>query len=529
MAGLSQLKREAMVCLRPVPDRLARLALPALAGVSFCSIVAAAASINATPPMEGVGLHDWPQWGGTVQRNMVSAEQGLPETFDAGLDGHARKNIKWTAPLGTQTYGTPIVANGRVYIATKGKADDKKYPNRAPNERGEILCLDEKTGALIWRCNEARMTSYGITTAPVVEGNRVYLYGYRADLLCLDADGLANGNDGPFINEADLYGKQQKAPAAPVELDAADADVIWSFSVKEKFSIFPHNAYAYAPLVDGNYVYASTGNSANERFAKPMTPEAPSLMVVDKRTGELVAVDNEKMGRTVIHGQWGTPCIGDVNGKPQLLYPGGDGLLYGFDLMPEKLPDGSGVLKKIWSFDPNLHSAPKTDHCAAFGAPVCYKNRAYSALSDDWSLQIKQGLLVCVDATKTGDITHSGLVWKNDSISTSVSTVSISSGLVYLADLSGQVHCIDAETGKTVWSFDSGAQIWQSTLVADGKIYFGNCRGNFFILKEGRTLSVIFQTKLHGEMSGACTAANGTLYVAAGRTLYAIASMKSEK
>ena len=64
---------------------------------------------------------DWPQWGGRNNRNMVSTEKGLPESFEADKDkaaeGRAR-NVKWLARLGAYAYGNPTVAGGRVFVGT---------------------------------------------------------------------------------------------------------------------------------------------------------------------------------------------------------------------------------------------------------------------------------------------------------------------------------------------------------------------------------------------------------------------------
>ena len=51
---------------------------------------------------------DWPMWGGTPDRNMVSTMKGLPTTWDIA----EKKNVKWVATLGSQTYGNPVVAGG---------------------------------------------------------------------------------------------------------------------------------------------------------------------------------------------------------------------------------------------------------------------------------------------------------------------------------------------------------------------------------------------------------------------------------
>ena len=56
------------------------------------------------------GTGDWPMWGGTPDRNMVTSMKGLPTTWDV----KTKKNIKWVAQLGSQTYGNITVAGGVV-------------------------------------------------------------------------------------------------------------------------------------------------------------------------------------------------------------------------------------------------------------------------------------------------------------------------------------------------------------------------------------------------------------------------------
>ena len=56
------------------------------------------------------GNSDWPMWGGTPDRNMVSTMKGLPTTWDV----KTKKNVKWVAELGSQAYGNPVVADGMV-------------------------------------------------------------------------------------------------------------------------------------------------------------------------------------------------------------------------------------------------------------------------------------------------------------------------------------------------------------------------------------------------------------------------------
>src|SRR5688572_26418367 len=55
-----------------------------------------------------VAAADWPMWGGTPSRNMVSDEKGMPTAWDIKTG----KNVKWVAELGSQSYGNPTVAEG---------------------------------------------------------------------------------------------------------------------------------------------------------------------------------------------------------------------------------------------------------------------------------------------------------------------------------------------------------------------------------------------------------------------------------
>ena len=55
---------------------------------------------------------DWPAWGGGIGRNMVNATTGISIDFQPAEDPKEGKKILWTAQLGSQTYGNPVVASG---------------------------------------------------------------------------------------------------------------------------------------------------------------------------------------------------------------------------------------------------------------------------------------------------------------------------------------------------------------------------------------------------------------------------------
>src|SRR5258706_13982278 len=68
---------------------------------------------------------DWPMWGGRPDRNMVSNMKGLPVTWDLAK----KTNVKWVAALGSQAYGNPVVADGKVFVGTNNEG--LRDPNKS--------------------------------------------------------------------------------------------------------------------------------------------------------------------------------------------------------------------------------------------------------------------------------------------------------------------------------------------------------------------------------------------------------------
>ena len=132
-------------------------------------------------------------------------------------------------------------------------------------------------------------------------------------------------------------------------------------------------------------------------------------------------------------------------------------------------------------------------------------------------------MLACIDATKTGDLTQSGAVWVNTNVDRSLTTVAIKDGLLFTADFSGRVHCIDADTGKTHWVFEAKRPIWSSPLIADGKVFLGTDAGDLYVFAASKELKILGKTKLESPISASPIAHNGVLYVMSQKYLYAVA------
>lgn len=496
---------------------------------------------------------DWTQWGGTQYRNMYNSTKGLPDKFEVGklikgtdkYDPATQKNVKWVAKLGSQSYGNPTIANGRVFVGTN---NDSPRDKRHLGDRSILLCLDEKTGEMNWQLVVPKLKSgkvndwesLGLLSSPTVEGNRVYVVTSRCEVLCLSVEGMAAGNTGPYKDEAkyavlDIVGPDGKA-VAPIPPGPKDADIIWRYDMMDELGVFPHNASNCSVLIIGDVIYVCTSNGQDWTHVNIPSPLSPSLIALNKKTGELLGEDDAKIGNRLFHGQWSSPSTGKVNGKDLVFFGGGDGWCYAFDAIPKKEGDGN-FLKTVWKYDANppeykVKDGKPIKYPAAEGpseinsTPVFWKNRIYTATGQDPEHGEGIGHLVCLDATKAGDITKTGVIWEFKGINRSISTVSIDpdTGLLFIGDFSGFVYCLDSETGKLHWKYDMKAHMWGSTMVADGKVYVGDEDGDFVVLaaKGGAKAEVLSEVNLGAPIYATPVIANGVIYIASNTHLFAL-------
>lgn len=448
------------------------------------------------------GTGDWPMWGGTPDRNMVSNMKGLPTTWDVAK----KTNVKWVATVGSQSYGNPVVAGGQVYVGTNNEA--LRDPKQT-GDRGVLMAFDEKTGEYLWQQANEKLAAgrvndwpfQGVCSSPLVEGNKLYYVTNRCELMCLDTKGFRDGeNNGPYKDEK-LTSK-------------TDADIIWKFDMMEEVGAHPHNMSNSSPVMYGDLIFVSTSNGQDESHVNIPSPKAPSMIAVNKNTGKLVWEVNN-VGDKILHGQWSSPAVGKIGDVVQVVIGEGDGWVRGYEAMTGK---------KLWEFDLNPKDSvwPKTRN-EVIATPVLWDNKVYIANGQDPEHGEGVGHAYCIDATKRGDITKEGQVWHFDKIRRSVSTGAIYEGLLYYPDFSGFLHCIDAKTGKELWQHDMFAAIWGSAVVIDGKVYLGDEDGDVVVMQAGREKKLIAEMNMGSSVYSSPVPANGALFLMNRNQLFALA------
>jgi len=157
-------------------------------------------------------LRGWLSWRGPNQ-NGTSGETGLVEDIEIGGESEL-----WTYPL--RGRGTPVVAGGRVFAMA--------YSGEGANLQERIICLDEKTGELIWErvwsdfLTDIIYDRYAIGS-PTVDPQTGYVY---------------------YLTSAAL-----------LNACTPDGELLWQISMPSEYGrlSFP-NGRTDAPLIDGNLV-----------------------------------------------------------------------------------------------------------------------------------------------------------------------------------------------------------------------------------------------------------------------------------
>lgn len=507
----------------------------------------------------------WPLFGGTPGRNMVNTvDKNIPaEWYVENSDDKEKKpakNIKWKAALGSQSYSGPVVSGGKVFVGTNNNSPrDKKIEG----DKGVVMCFRESDGKFLWQITHDKLPSgqvndwpeQGVCSTPVVEGNRLYYVSNRCEVVCADTEGI----------EGKLETK-----------------IHWTYDMMKELDVFPHNLAACSPVIAGDLIFVVTANGVDENHINIPAPKAPSFIALNKKSGKLAwqnnlptikAADIAKLdeetdpeefakspikllmdrGEVIMHGQWSNPTFAQANGKPQVIFPGGDGWLYAFE--PEK-----GEL--IWKFDANPKDAKyalggKGTRSDFISTPVVVGNRLYIGTGQDPEHVKGVGHLWCLDITKKGDVSpdlvtdakasppktkknpNSAVVWhfggsvpekeretlkRNYYFSRTMSTCAIHDGLLYITDLSGRLYCLDSGTGKEYWFHDTKSETWGSPYWVDGKIYVGNDEQEVNVFQHGKVKKQLAKNDMpRGQpVKSTPVAANGTLYIMTTSHLYAI-------
>ncbi len=359
-------------------------------------------------------------------------------------------SIVWQTPI--RTTGSPALFKDKVFVGAVSSA-----PNSP--RFGKMLCINSKNGELLGQVEHAPLqhcqhdVGIGIVCRPCIEDGRAHYVSNRGELVCLAADKFG------------AYGKSK---------------IIWSLDMVEKLGVFKKEARdcgnpLSSPIIIGDLVYCVTGNGStygyptNGTFGVP-APDAPSFIAVNKFTGKVVW-SSAAPGKNIQYGQWASPAHAKVDGKDQVIFPGGDGWLYGFE---------AETGRQVWKVDCNPATATASDGRKVgtrnnfMAAPAVRNGVAYIGTSFDQEQTDRVMPIYAVDITQKGDATRKGVKWTfyDEEFAGTFVAVALGKDSLYAAGCKGWFVCLDLTTGKERWRYDLGMDTsrFGSPVVHQGRV-----------------------------------------------------------
>ena len=424
-------------------------------------------------------------------------------------DVTTQRNIAWSVELGNEVYGSPVVAGDVVYVG----ADNTRRLNPAFQEHsGVLMAFRVADGAFLWQ-DPAPRVERGLrewllpstTSAPYVESDRLYYVTAECQLRSLDTQGFGDGeNDGPYREE--------------VFKDKGAADIVWQLDMPA-LGVFPHEACNSDVLALGDLLMVGTSNGQNEGHTRVPSSRAPSLIAVNKHSGEVVwrAIG---AGERVLHGAWASPVAATVDGRVQVLFGGGDGWLRAYDAAGQE----------VWRFDGNSKDArwlPRNgvlSRGSIIASPIFVEGRVIVAMGLSPGHGNGPSFIHAISPDGQGDITESGRLWTSREVGRVVGTPLVKDGLLYVGDLGGTVHCLDAATGAHLWKHETDDAIWGSLLLVGDRLYVGNAGGLMTVLRGGRRKELLAEIEMDAPLYSRPAVVGDALYVATASRLYLIAT-----
>lgn len=377
---------------------------------------------------------DWPQFRGPDGEGH-SAEKNLPLTWSE------TEHVGWKAELPGLGWSSPAIVGKQIWLTT---ATDDGHSLR-------VLCVDCDSGKVlhnveVFHKDEPgsihKKNSYASPT-PVIEGNRVYLHYGALGTACVSTSG----------------------------------DILWTTTLKYNHRHGP----AGSPVLFGDLLILSCDGT-----------DVQYVTALDKQTGkEVWRTDREgKMA-------YATPLIVPVNGKPQLISPGGE-WVQGYD---------PATGKEIWRvrYPGGYSVVPR---------PVVGHGLTFVSSSYDTAT------LYAIRLGGEGDITDSHVVWKlTKGAPHNPSTLLVGDDLYVVSD-KGILTCLDAKSGEQHYQERLGGNFSASPLFADGRIYLLDEDGKCTVIAPGKEYKVLAENQLPGRTLASISTADGAMFLRTDTALY---------
>jgi outer membrane protein assembly factor BamB len=404
---------------------------------------------------------NWPQWRGPAG-NGISTEKNIPTEWSR------EKNVAWRLELPGSAGATPAVWGERIFLTSVDGED-------------LVLLCASTGGKLLWRQvlgsgnrdvrnDEGNMAS----PSPTTDGTHVWAM-------------MATGEIGCYTVE----GKE-----------------VWKFDLQDRYGRF-NIAFGMSstPVLDEGRLFLQLIHG--DGSAK--TQEA-LVVAIDAATGEGIwKLDRVTAATNENEHSYASPIIYD-DGKQKYLVTHGADYTIG-----HRLDDGS----EIWRLG-GLN--PQNDSTTPYHTTLRF---VASPAANEGIIVIptaKDHPVFAISGDLKGNVVASNetLLWRL-SRTPDVPSPLIHEGLVYLCMENGNLHCLEAKTGKQLYEERTHRNRHRASPVyADGHVYLTSRDGVVTVVEAGREFKLAAQNQLEESISASPVISNGTLYLRSYDALWAI-------
>ena len=430
----------------------------------------------ASPSLQTTKGNDWSNWRGPLH-NGTTVATNLPTKFT---------NIEWSTDLMGPSHATPIV-HGKYVFTTVANVKQGVL---------QVVALDRKTGKVLWADNlgtghrsgnEGSVTqlderSIYAAPSPTTDGKHVWFFFGNGDLGCYSVDG-------------------KKIWSRNIQKDTHDFNFMWTFSS----SPLLYKGILYLQILQRDKIVGRRGKDGGESYLLAMDPKTGQDLWKASRPSEASNESRES---------YGTPMPYTSGGRDQLLVAGGD-YLSGHD------PKNGKELWRWGTWNP--------------GHRELWWRLVPSPVAGDGVVLVcapKKSPVFACPTDKQGDISASGLLWKSDdrsNVTSDVATPAFHDGKFFVvSDVRKSVSCVEAKTGKIVWSTDTPGfnMCWGSPTIADGKLYTTNVGGIVLVydIVTGKLLADNRVDEEGSEVRSSVAIAGNQLFIRTSKRMMCIAS-----
>ena len=404
---------------------------------------------------------DWAQFRGP-NASGVTNDPHAPSSWGTN------ENLLWQTDIPGAGWSSPIVIDGKLFVTT---AVTDGPQNSSSDYRWQVLCLDSKTGKVLWtktalegkpRLETHRDNTYASET-PVSDGKYVVAYFGMMGIFCYDLDGA-------LIWKKDLG-------LHPMAQD-------WGTS-------------SSPTILDGK-VFVQVDNE-----------EASFVVAIDIRTGDEVWRQPRDE-----RSNWGSAIIWENSHRKELVT--GGAVVRSYD------PNTGNLLWQVDISNGGLNATPTASGDLLIVGRSGRGGTSFFAIRNGTDEQL---------ATARGGDSASLVAWSTGDFGPNRASPVIVDGLIYLLEgRGGKATIVDSATGDLVTQgrIPEAGEFWASPWSNQGKIYCLDANGQTFVLQPGRTLDVVGKNVLSAvdnvRFWSTPALADGTLFIRSSNTLYAIGS-----